>query len=64
MRTVEVELRRPLLTRNTSFFLCRKKRLDAAHDKKSRDAAGRRLARASMARLLAVRNPGENRGRM
>jgi hypothetical protein len=36
----------------------RKKRLDAAPDKKSRDAAGPRLARASMARLRAVRTPG------
>jgi hypothetical protein len=43
----------PSLTRVTSFFPCRKK---AAHDKKSRDAPGRRLARASKAYLLAIRN--------
>jgi len=32
--------------RMTSFFPCRKKAVDAAHDKKSRDAAGA-AARAS-----------------
>jgi hypothetical protein len=50
---------RPSLPGVTSLFLCTKKRVDAAHGPEIPGrAAGRRLARASKARVLAVRNVG------